>query len=397
MRVSSNIKQGLDTATIPSGPTRAGDRPSAPYLGDGGSGGTVTVGPRLGAPLAQRPGDPEAGAEGPRVEPRKQKRELRSKESRRLGYKASQNKIPKLGSGTYDPNTSIYAGSPTGEKLAKQQRRGTGSKRFTELVSGASSDVTYRETTEPRLLSSGIVSKIADGNTDDVAIARHLAKHSKSGYLKPGSIETKAVELPEGTTDVAKMARMAFYGQQARQRDIDAGVNAAITTNKASARKLGLAIDPELTDAAAERLGAKQPGHEGLYGSSRDVKKAIAVRDRYVRKYGHKLSDEGIRNLPGVSREEAAGLTPHAEVERKTKTLDYYMGAGKDGTVDYNKGLESTRIQELAAHLGHKPRHIAAWAKSRNIDIETLHKDVSEQVHDKGAKKKAWEIGRAHV
>lgn len=375
MRVDQNIKAGLNTAIVPEAGTPSGQRPAAPYLGDGGHGGTIKIGRGAGAPLAPR-------AKG------QTRRELRSKENIKIARNRASNKIPKLGAGNLDYNASIIAGERPHEQLVREQKRGMGGKRFTEMLAGGKQDsgMSYADTTDVRRLSAARTS--IGGTSSDEDLARHIAKSSSAGYLKPGSIDP--VQLPGKMTDQAKLARTAFFGQQARQTDIDTKVRAATQSNKASARRAGHEINPNLSDEKAEQLGATSGKHEGLYGTGKDVKSAIALRDRYVRKYGHKLSDEGMRNLPGVSREEAMELTPHADIERKSKTLSYYLGQNSGGDTVYNKGLEKSKIAEIAHHTNHKASHVAAWVKSTGVDVHSLHKDLSEQVYDGGVAKKAW-------
>jgi hypothetical protein len=378
MRVNKAAMRGINTATVPEAGTPSGQRPAAAYLGDGGNGGTMRIGRGSGAPLA----------DGKRVAGNQ--RQLRSKENIRISRSRAANKIPKMGAGNYDPNNSLYAGDRPHEQLVREQKRGVGGKKFTRMLTESnSSGVSYHETTDPSRISN--VTKLIAGQTGASVEgqARHIAKSSKAGYLQPGSIGEQPA-LPIKNTDEAKMARTAFFGQQARQHDVNKKVTAMTKSNRSSAKNLGLKANPNASDEEAIRLGATSGSHEGLYGAGKDVKKAIAVRDRYVRKYGHKLSDEGINNLPGIDREQAMEITANGAAEKKSKPLNYYLGENSAGDTKFNKGIEKTKLQEIAYHTKQKVSHVSSWVKETGVDVHQLHKDLSSQVYDSGVAKKAW-------
>lgn len=392
MRVSKKAMTAIETAAVPNAGTAPGNAPSGVYMGDGGHGGTMPIGRGSGAPEA----------EGVRVAGKR--RELRSKESIRAHKRHLGNKIPKMTAGNYDPNSAMYLGERPHEQLTRQQRRGMGAgAKFTELLrSGADSGVSYHETTEPGRVDTAPRS-IFPPKTSIEDQARYLAGFSKKGYLQPGSI-TPSPKAPSGNTDKDKLARTAFFGQQARQHAVNTKATSLRQTAISKARtkgfeELGLSKDLKSKDANVRARamgseqeaivrGAQQTG--GLYGTGRDIKKAIAVRDRYVRKYGHKLSDEGINNLPGIDREQASELSATAQAEKQAPSVNYYMGQNKAGDTRYNKGLADTKIAEISHHTGHKMSHVRSWLKETGLDVHQVHKDLTEQIYNPAVAKKAW-------
>ena len=150
-----------------------------------------------------------------------------------------------------------------------------------------------------------------------------------------------------------------------------------------------------------------------MCSSDLDVREAIRKRDYALRqatkkakKAGRELSEDEIMDLPGVSREEAVGLTPHEDATKalgEKGNLPYYMGSTEKRGLTYNKGLKDTKIAEIAHHTRMPVSHVRNFINDHGIDVHKLHEDLSEQVYSPGHAKKAFrptsdpKIGRAHV
>ena len=379
MRVNKRMNEFLNTATVPEGNTAPGQAPTAGYQGDGGFGGRrkVSKGAKgsIGAPLAVSPTTGKA----PKT------RVLRSPRDIEIGKKKTLTGFTKTGA--YNPNKIVYPGKRSHELREGEVSKGMfvpeSGKGF-EHYTAADNPVRYHETVNPKTMRSADFSvRPVDKDPYKAAdtAARRYGQMSKVGRLQPNSIPP--ITPPSGTSDPAKEARIAFFGTKAQER---AGVNAQIGVKR------------ERTKAAKEAgagdvvAGAKQVG--GLYGESRDIEKAVTLRDRFVRRAGGRVKN--LDQLPGIDREQAMDISGASEAAKATPAAGYYRGQSKtgEGPVRYNKGLKTAHIHGIAHYTGQKPEHVSSWLKSTKVDARHLYTHLDNEEYSPKTLKQGFVVNK---
>ena len=402
-RTTSNVsKRGMrliDTATVPLSGTAPGGAPARPVGNDAG-GKPVNVGPGMGAPLAV---DPKTGKAPTRRVMRPKADILRDRRRRK-------EKTPRLGTSNFDPNSSLVMGNRPDEDLVRQRDRGRRTSKKgvnTGTIISAEQKRTYRSSLEPSRLTEQLAraSTNLGGKPSFTELSKHFADNYVGGHVSELGPVDAPVSLPGGMTDKAVAARQLYFAKVAQTNAIEARSKAMRREQSGKALAAGKQLDPTLDPKkAGEREKLKALGAHsvtgGLYAADSDVREAIRKRDYALRqatkkakKAGRELSEDEIMDLPGVSREEAVGLTPHEDATKalgEKGNLPYYMGSTEKRGLTYNKGLKDTKIAEIAHHTRMPVSHVRNFINDHGIDVHTLHKDLSEQVYSPGHAKKAF-------
>lgn len=388
----------INTATVSQSGTAPGGAPARPVGNDAG-GQKVKVGPGMGAPLAV---DPKTG-KAPARRVMRPKRDILADRRRR------KNKTPRLGTSNFDPNSSLVMGNRPDSDLVRERDRGQRkSKKGVNAASlvTAEQKQTYRSSLEPSRISEQLAPLFAKKETPSFTeVSQHFADKYVGGAISElGSVDAP-VTIPGGMTDKAVAARGMYFAKVAQTHAIDARAKAMRKEQSSQALAAGKQLDSTLDDKkTGDREKLKALGAHsvtgGLYAADAEVREGIRKRDyelrkanKKARKAGRELSEDEIMNLPGISREEAVGLTPHEDATKalgERGGLAYYMGSTEKRGLTYNKGLKDAKIAEIAHHTRMPIPHVRNFINDHGIDVHKLHEDLSEQVYSPGHAKKAF-------